>query len=138
MDTTSGISKAQQNGLRGLAILVIGLLVIQFVLGMVTNLYVQFPGADQPGQSWAVMRSQAPAAAHIVIGVLLLVSAVIFVIRAARKDNRRWLASSGVGLIAIIVAIYGGVTFVSSQVNAYSLAMALAFLVARFWPMAGV
>jgi hypothetical protein len=129
MDTTSQISKAQ-NGLRTHAIFTIGFLVIQYALGMVTNLYVQFPDTNQADQLWAYARSQFPAAAHIVIGLLLLVSAVIFVIRAANKNNRGWIASAVAGLIGIMIAIYGGVTFTSAQVDVYSLVMALGFIVA--------
>ena len=125
LDTSKG-----QNGLRNYAILMIGLLVIQYVLGMVTNLFMQFPDPSQADQVWAAARSQFPSAAHMVIGTLLLVSAVIFVINAARKNNRPWIVSSVVGLIGIVVAFYGGVMFTSSQVNVYSLIMALAFFVA--------
>jgi hypothetical protein len=129
MNTTSDNSKAQ-TGLRTFAFLMIGLLVVQYALGVVTNLYVQFPQTDQIDQLWGAARSQFPAAAHIVIGLLLLVGAVIFVMRAAVKHRWRWIVSSVAGLIAIVVAIYGGVTFVSSQGAAYSLVMAVAFLVA--------
>ena len=128
MDTASETSK-RQKGLRMHAILMIGLLVIQYALGMLTNLFVQFPDTNQPGQLWGFANSQLTTVAHIWIGLLLLVSAVIFVIRAAGKNNRGWLASAVVGLIAIIVAIYGGVTFISSQADTYSLVMALGFIV---------
>ncbi len=64
------------------------------------------------------------------IGILLLVSAIIFFIRAARKIHRRWLASAAVGLAAILAAFFGGVTFTSTQTDIYSLVMALGFIVA--------
>jgi heme A synthase len=135
MNTASDNAKAQ-DGLRTQAILMLGLLVIQYALGILTNLYVQFPNTDQPDQLWAVARSQFSSAAHIVLGLLVLVGAVVFVIRAARKSNRGWLASAVIGLIGIIIAIYGGVTFTTTQAAAYSLVMALGFiasLVAYGW-----
>jgi hypothetical protein len=131
MDTTSEISKTQtkaKEGLRTLAIYMFGFLAIQFVLGMVTNLYLQFPDTNRPDLLWATARSQAPTFAHIILGILLLVGAIIFVIRAARQHNRAWVISSWVGLISIIVAIYGGVTFTTTQANAYSMVMALSFI----------
>ena len=129
MNTTTKISKSQ-SGSRIYAFVIIGLLVIQYALGMVTNMFVQFPDTSDAGQLWEFARSQFATGAHILIGTLLLLGAVVFVIRAIRQHNRSWIASSVVGLIAIAAAFYGGVMFVSSQVDAYSMIMALAFIVA--------
>ena len=129
MNTTIEISKTQ-NGLRTNAIFMIGLLVIQYALGMVANLFVQFPNTTDPGQLWEFARSQFTTGTHMVIGTLLLLGAIIFVVCAVRAKVGGWIASSAVGLIAIVAAFYGGVTFVSSQVNAYSLVMGLSTIVA--------
>ena len=129
MDTTSEINKAR-DGLRTQAFYMLGFLAIQFVLGMVTNLYVQFPDTNQADQLWATARSQTPTFAHIVLGILLLVGTIIFVVRAARNKNRGWIASSVAGLIGLIIAIYGGVMFTTTQVDTYSMVMALGFIAA--------
>ena len=129
MNTTTEISKTQ-NGLRNYAIVIIGLLVIQYALGMVTNMFVQFPDTSDVGQLWEFTRSQLPSGAHMWVGVLLVLSAIIFVIQSAIKKNRSWIVSSVVGLVAIMTAFYGGVMFVSSQIDAYSMVMALAFIIA--------
>ena len=129
MNTTTKISKSQ-NGHRIYAFVIIGLLVIQYALGMVTNMFVQFPDTSDVGQLWEFTRSQLPSGAHMWVGVLLVLSAIIFVIQSAIKKNRNWIVSSVVGLVAIMTAFYGGVMFVSSQVDAYSMVMALAFIVA--------
>lgn len=129
MDTGSEISRAQK-GLRIHAIFTMGFLAIEFALGMVTNLFLQFPETNQADQLWAFARSRAPLAAHIVIGMLLLASAILFLIRAARSNDGRWIGSSVVGLIAVVIAFYGGVAFTSTQADSYSLVMALAFIVA--------
>ena len=131
MNTESEVSNAR-NGLRVNAFFIIGFLVIQYTLGMISNMFVQFPDTSDVGQLWEFARSQFATGAHILIGTLLLLGAVIFVIRAIRQHNQSWIASSVVGLIAIMAAFYGGVTFVSSQVDAYSLVMALATIVAFF------
>ena len=128
MNTTQNSTK--QNGLRTLSMVMIGLLAIQFVLGMVTNLYVQFPDTTQADQLWAAVRSQVPSFSHIVLGILLLVAAVIFMIRAANKNNPGWVASGVAGLVGILAALYGGVTFTTTQADAYSLVMAIGFIVA--------
>jgi len=129
MNTTSETSKAP-NGLRVNAIFMIVVLVIQYVLGMVANLFVKFPDTNQPDQLWAAARSQFPTMAHIVVGTLLLVGAVVFVIRATRNHHRSWIASSVAGLIAILAALFGGVTFTTTQVDGYSLLMAIAAIAA--------
>lgn len=129
MNAASETTKAQ-NGLRNNAIFMIGLLVIQYVLGMATNMFVQFPDTDQAGQLWDFVRSQFLTMSHIVVGTLLLVGAIVFVIRAARIHHRSWIASSVVGLIAILAAIFGGTQFITTQIDAYSLLMALAAIIA--------
>jgi len=129
MSTTSEITKAQ-NGLRVNAIFMIVVLVIQYVLGMVANLFVKFPDTNKPDQLWASARFQFPTMAHIVVGTLLLVGAVVFVIRATRNHHRGWIASSVAGLIAILAALFGGVTFTTTQVDGYSLLMAIAAIAA--------
>ena len=129
MNTSSEITKAQ-NGLRVNAIFMIGAMVIQYTLGMISNMFVQFPDTTRPDLLWAAARSQFPTLAHIIVGTLLLVGAIVFVIRAARNHQSGWIASSVVGLIAILAAIFGGTQFVTTQTDAYSLLMALATIAA--------
>jgi hypothetical protein len=129
MNTATGTYKSQ-GGLRTHAGFMIGGLVIQYTLGMLTNLFVKFPDSGQEGQMWEFAWSQLPTAAHIITGSLLFIGAVVLVIRAARQGSRSWILSSAVGLAAIVSAIYGGVRFIPSQVDAYSLLMALSAIVA--------
>ena len=129
MNTTSENSKSH-NGLRTIAFVMLGLLVLQYVLGMATNMWVQFPDTSQVNQLWDAARAQLPSLAHIILGVLLLVGAIIFVIRATAKHQRGWIVSSAVGLVAILVAAIGGATYVSSQSDAWSMVMAVGFIAA--------
>ena len=131
MDTTTAIAKEHtktQTGLRTYAIVTLVFLAIQFVLGMITNLFLPFPQTDQPGVLWDFARSQLPIFAHIIVGIGLLVSAIVFVIRAARQQNRGWLGSTVIGLIAILVALFGGVNYTTFQQDTYSLIMSLGFI----------
>ena len=129
MNATLQNPKAQ-NGLRTHAVFMIVLLVLQYILGMVANMYVQFPDTTQPGQLWEFARTQFATGAHILIGTLLVVGAIIFVIRAALQKSGGWIASSVLGLISLLIAFFAGVTFVTFQVDAFSLVMALAFIAA--------
>ena len=133
MTTSTQISRITattktQTGIRTYAVVTLLLLGVQFVLGMITNLFLSFPDTTAPDQLWAFARSQAVIFTHIIVGIALLVSAIVFLVRATRKNNRGWLASAVVGLVAIVVAIFGGVTFTTTQVDAYSLVMALGFI----------
>ncbi len=129
MDPKSELSKAQR-GLRIQAVFLIGFLVIQYILGMVSNLFVQFPETNRPDQLWAFAGSKFPTAAHMIIGTLMLVGAVVFVIRALRSPSRVWIASSVAGLLAILFAFLGGALFTSTQADGYSLLMALSTVAA--------
>ncbi|MGB8212082.1 MAG: hypothetical protein WCE68_00860 [Anaerolineales bacterium] len=129
MKTTSDTTKAQ-NGLHGNAIFMIGGLVIQYALGMLANLFVQFPNTTRADLLWAFARTQFPTLAHIVVGTILLAGAILLAVRAARQKDRLWIVSSVAGLVSILAAIFGGTQFVTSQLNAYSLVMALATILA--------
>ncbi len=119
-----------QRGLRVHGILMILLLAVQYILGMINNFFVNFPQSGQPETMWRYAASQASEISHIFLGLLLFVSAVILVIRAIRARNRSWIIASTIGLIGIMSAIYGGVTFIPSQNDQLSFVMAVAFMVA--------
>jgi heme A synthase len=128
MTTTSENLKAKK-GFRTHAIVMLGLLVIQYILGMITNLFVKLPEDGQPEQVWAAANSQFPSAAHIILGMLLLVVAIVIIVRAVMSKNRTLIWISIAGLAAIAVATYGGVVFTTGQSDTYSLVMALGFIV---------
>jgi hypothetical protein len=129
MNTQSEIYKSR-NALRAQAFVTIGLLIIQFILGMLTNLFVHFPDTTQVESLWEYARSQLPAMAHIIAALLLLASGVVFMVRAARQPDCIWLVSAIAGLTGIVVAFFGGVMFISFQQEGYSLTMALGFMIA--------
>jgi hypothetical protein len=105
-------------------------LCIEFLLGMLTNLFVSFPDASQPKQHWEFARTQILLVSHILIGILLMVGAIVLVIRAYKLNNRVWKIASWLGLGSIILAIATGSEFVSSQSDVLSLGMAIFFLTA--------
>ncbi len=123
-------AKKIQRSLRAHGILMVILLAVQYILGMINNFFVDFPQSDQPEVMWRYAASQASEISHIILGLLLLVSAIILVIRAIRAKSRNWIIVSVTGLIGIISAIYGGVTFIPSQNDQLSFVMAMAFIIA--------
>ena len=112
------------------AMIMIGLLFVQYLLGMTTNLFVTFPDHGTDGQFWEFAWSQWPEASHIVVGSLLLIGAVVLNRRAFKLGSRRWIIASLTGSLSILVAGGFGALFIPSQTDAYSFVMAVAFLVA--------
>ncbi len=120
------------NGLRnslnkqGLGML-IGL-IVQYLLGISTNLFVRFPPSGNEGVMWQFAKSQLLFNLHLYWGTLLLIGAIVFYIRAFRQKNKSWKIASGFGLAFIIFAIVAGILFVGNQKDIYSFVMAFSFL----------
>ncbi|MDR3573702.1 MAG: hypothetical protein P4L50_07565 [Anaerolineaceae bacterium] len=108
--------------------LILGL-IVQYILGMFTNLYVVFPKTSIPGQLWEFAWSQASEASHIILGILLFIGTLVLFIRALVYKNRTWTIAAGGALAGVLVAIYGGVSFIPTQMDPYSLLMSVAFIV---------
>ncbi len=129
MESVKDVQKIQK-GFKTQGVIMIAFLIVQYILGMITNLFVQFPESATDGQLWVFAWSQISEASHIILGLLLFVGALVFLIRAIRAKDRNWIIASAIGLAGIVSAIYGGVSFIPSQVDRYSLLMSIAFLVA--------
>jgi hypothetical protein len=121
----------QFRGLRIQTAVLIGALIVQYAFGMYVNLYVSFPDtAATEGQLWEFAWSQPALATHIVLAILILLGAIVLCVRAARAKNPTWIWCSLIGLLAILAAGASGASFIPSQLNLYSYAMSLAFLIA--------
>jgi hypothetical protein len=110
--------------------LILGL-IVQYIVGMFSNLFVQFPDATStiPGKMWEFAWSQASEASHIILGILLFFGTLVLLIRALVYKNRTWTIAAGIGLAGILVAVYGGVSFIPTQIDSYSLIMSVAFII---------
>lgn len=119
-----------KNSLRFQAVGVIVALTLQFILGMVANLFVRFPENGSPQQFWKFAWSQLPVAVHIIIGFALLLGSLTLVIRSFIKKDSIWKIVSTIGFLSILIAVYGGVSFIPSQKDTFSFLMALGFIAA--------
>lgn len=121
----------------------IALLLVQFVLGIATNLYAKIP-ATHPGTGpgnyfgrmgrglgWAIGSGPGELAVHAVIGTLLVLGgfqAVAFSIKARR---RAWIVVAVIAALGLIGAWINGVNFIDQgQHRGNSLAMSIGFAVA--------
>jgi hypothetical protein len=101
------------------------MLIIQFILGMVYNLYGTAPTSTKS----IGLFSSPVLALHVVLAVLLLIAAVMQLIRAIGARDRLTIWMSAVGLLGILAAGFAGLGFTGSGAAGASLGMSLAFAV---------
>ena len=106
------------------------LLIIQYILGMLTNLYVQFPEGGTVGQNWEFMHGQWLVWAHLITGTLIVIGTISLYVRAVKLKNKIWKIAGGIAAGSAILAWVCGEEFVSRQQDIYSLAMSIFFIVA--------
>lgn len=109
------------SGLRRASLAALVMLIVQFGLGIGVNLYVKLPASGQASQAF----THGPLLVlHVVVGLLLVVSAVALLARAVIARHRPSVVASAAGLAAIAFAATQGFSFVSSGASGASLAMA--------------
>ena len=97
---------------------------------MINTLFVTFPDTTDRARLWAYAWTHVTEALHIILGVFMLLSAPVFLIRAIRAKHPTWVVASAFGLAGISMAFAGGALFVTTQADPYSLIMSYGFLVA--------
>lgn len=112
------------------------LLVAQFFVGMITNLYVtipsRHPGADAhdyfagaaSSVGWAITGGSIWLAVHAALGLLLALGSIEFIVFAARSRSRIWIWVSVLGCAFLIGAGFNGASFLVFGKDYSSLIMA--------------
>jgi hypothetical protein len=121
--------KQKSNGLNVQAIALTAFLIIQYLLGMAANLFVPFPPEASGATLWKFAWIQVPVAAHIVLGIGLLIGATVFAVRSMHRKDRVWILFSSIGFLAILAAEASGTMFMETQSDWYSYIMSVAFVV---------
>lgn len=124
------------------------LLLAQYLLGMVVNLYVTLPGrhpgaaasdyftAAASGLAWVISDGPAWAGAHAAFGLALVVAALASIALTWRQHSRLATATAVLGALAIVGAGFNGASFLdyghafSSMIMAGLWALALACYIA--------
>jgi hypothetical protein len=127
------------------------LLLVQYLLGMVVNVYVVLPGRHPgagagdyftgavSGLAWVISDGPGWAAAHAAFGLALAVAALAGIALARRQDGRLALVLSVLGALAIVGAGFNGTSFLdyghafSSLIMAGLWALALACYFGGVW-----
>ena len=105
------------------------LLLIEFIIGMVVNLYVSIP---EPIKGSFFMSSGAIALlAHIGFGALVAILGVLIFFLALMQGNRRDILFTAFGFIFVVAAAISGLAFLFDGQNpTFSLLMAAFFIFA--------
>jgi hypothetical protein len=123
--------RTRREDLRRVSLAALVMLVVQFGLGMFLNLYVTVPAADaRAGLMREIANGPFALTAHATLGVALIVTAVVLLIRAVRLEQRLVAVLAAAGLTAIGGAFAAGEIFVRNGQSGASLAMALLTAVA--------
>ena len=118
------------NLFRSLTLATLCSLLLEFILGMYTALFVEFPDILVNGNGWAWSMKASPVImAHVMLGsllVLLTLATVIFGFVSRSKPAAVW---SVTGFLMTMVAYASGSIFLSNVAeDNYSFLMALGFM----------
>lgn len=102
------------------------MLIIEFILGIVYNLYGTAPTSTKS----IGLFSSPTIALHVILGILLGLAAIGQLVRAIRIRHRLSIWLSALGLLMIIGAGFAGLGFAGDGAAGASLGMSLAFAVA--------
>lgn len=108
-----------------LLITIVGLLIIQFVLGMLANLYSTIP-TDKP---YEVFHQLGYINIHAINGTLLILLGIVFLVKSRKSSSFKPAAG---GLASMVVAYIFGELFLFTQIDIFSLLMSIAFIGALF------
>jgi hypothetical protein len=101
------------------------MLIIEFILGMIYNLYGTAPTASKS----IGLFSSPVLALHVIMSILLLVAAVMLLVRSIGARHRLTIWMSALGLAAIVAAGFAGLGYTGNGAAGASLGMSLAFAV---------
>jgi hypothetical protein len=102
------------------------MLIVQFILGIIYNLYGTAPTSTKS----IGLFSSPDLALHVILGILLFIAALGQLIRAIAVRHPLSIWMSAIGLLSILGAGFAGLGFAGSGASGASLGMSLAFAVA--------
>ena len=113
-------------GLRRVCVAALIMLVVQYGLGIFLNLYVAVPASDaHAGMFGEIATAPLALTVHAVLGLALIGTAILLVVRAVAVGDRLLAVLASAGLTAIGGAFGAGEIFVRNGMAGASLAMAI-------------
>jgi len=135
-------TKTSLSMLRTITAITLLLLAIQFLIGMVVNLFVQVPSAHPgvgasnyfqgvvQGVAWALVHAPLALLFHVILGLLLFLASLLLIGLAIVSRRRAWIVTSLLGWLGIMAAGFNGASFLNYGHDFSSLIMSTGFLLA--------
>lgn len=114
--------------LRSHVFILLALAVVQFWLGMTINLELVLPNPGKGGFSALAyyFANFVPILGHVVVGIAILLASLSFLVMSFRSRSRALITIGIVGFVAVVGAIYNGISFLlSGQFFGFSIGMAM-------------
>ena len=120
------IRRAELEGVRQVSLAALIMLVVQYGLGIILNLYIAVPASGaHAGLMQEIASGPLMLTVHALLGLALIGAALVLLLRAVRLGDRVIAVLAAAGLTAIGGAFASGEIFVRNGQSAASLAMAL-------------
>ena len=122
--SAGGVSSETRGRLLTMNLAACLLLLVQYLLGMVTNLFVTLPGRHPgagapdyfgglvPAVAWIVTQASIWAAVHAAFGLALVVGAVVLAAIAVRLRMPTYAATAILGALSVVGAAFNGASFI--------------------------
>jgi hypothetical protein len=138
--------RTELEGVRRVSLAALVMLVVQYGLGIILNLYIAVPASDaHAGLMQEIASGPLMLTLHALLGLALIGAALVLLVRAVRLQDRVIAVLAATGLTAIGGAFASGEIFVHNGQSGASLAMALltgvallCYIAALTWVSAGL
>lgn len=120
----------QSGSLRRRVDVMVFFLILEYILGMVVNLFGEAP--DETGKMQEPLWATLVFVTHGILGIILLIWAIFLFVSAGKLENKGWKGLAMWGMLSIIISAMGGIAVVGlregNPAEISSLIMALGFL----------
>jgi hypothetical protein len=118
--------RAELEAVRQVSLAALIMLVVQYGLGIILNLYIPVPISDaHAGLTQEIANGPVMLTLHALLGLALIGAALVLLVRAVRIEDQVMAVLATAGLTAIGGAFASGEIFVRNGQSGASLAMAL-------------
>ena len=99
------------------AFVFLGLILVQFWLGMTINLEIALPTLNHDGISALIyyLVHFWPVVSHAIVAIVILAVSARFLMISLKSGSRALVVTASIGLAAVLGAIYNGVAFLTSD-----------------------
>ena len=117
-------------------------LLLQFLVGMTVNLFVELPKVHPGSQAkeyfsglvesivWAIVNGKAYLQLHILLGLILVLGSSSILVLSIATKQRKWIVAGTIGWVGTIGAGFNGGSYLNYGHELSSFLMAVGFLMA--------